>query len=100
MLSQSQQFLITLKVVDTYEEALRIVDPKKALGKPHKLWIKYAEFVEMKAQQLDKARNIYEKALNVEFRNIDDLASVYCAYAELELQQRYDCEAHRDVSDC
>ena len=35
---------------------------------------------------LSKARVIFDKATKVNFRNVDDLASVWCEYSEMELR--------------
>ena len=33
------------KAIVCYTEAVKTVDPKKALGKPHSLWIAFAKYV-------------------------------------------------------
>ena len=56
----------------------------------HKLWIAFAKFYEDN-EQIDDARTIFEKAAKVQFRTVDDLAAIWCEYAEMELrQENYD----------
>ncbi|KAL6068787.1 Pre-mRNA-splicing factor SYF1, variant 2 [Balamuthia mandrillaris] len=70
-----------------YAEAVRTVDTKKATGKPHSLWVSYAKLYE-KGGDLDSARQIFAKAAQVEYRSVDDLASIWCEYAEMELRNQ------------
>ena len=66
------------------------MDPFKATGKPHTLWVAFAKFYEDNGQ-LDDARIILEKATKVSFKQVDDLASVWCECGELELRhENYD----------
>jgi len=58
----------------------------KAVGKLHKLWIAFSKFYEDN-DQIDDARTIFEKAAKVQFRSVDDLAAIWCEYAEMELRQ-------------
>jgi hypothetical protein len=48
----------------TYTEAVKTVDPLKALGKPHTLWVDFAKLYE-KHGDLPNARVILEKATQV-----------------------------------
>ena len=69
---------------------MQTVDPLKAVGKLHKLWIAFAKFYEDN-EQIDDARTIFEKAAKVQFRTVDDLSAIWCEYAEMELrQENYD----------
>ncbi|CBJ33520.1 conserved unknown protein [Ectocarpus siliculosus] len=72
------------KAIICYTEAVKTVDPKKATGKLHKLWMDFAKFYEGHGD-VANARVILEKATLVAYRNVDDLASVWCAWAEMEL---------------
>ena len=47
--------------INTFTEALQTVDPLKAVGKLHKLWIAFAKFYEDN-EQIDDARTIFEKS--------------------------------------
>ncbi|GBG68652.1 hypothetical protein CBR_g3193 [Chara braunii] len=71
------------KQVLTYTEAVRTVDPLKAVGKPHTLWVSFAKFYEGH-KDLVNARVILEKATQVPFKGVDDLAAVWCHWAEME----------------
>ena len=35
---------------------------------------------------IDNARKIFEKATKVNFKNVDDLAEVWCEWAEMEIR--------------
>lgn len=73
------------EIINTYTEAVQTVDPQMATGKPHTLWVEFAKFYE-KHQQIKESRIIFEKALKVRYRHVEDLASVWCEYAELEIR--------------
>ena len=60
----------------------------KAVGKLHKLWMAFSKFYEDN-DQIDDARTIFEKAAKVQFRSVDDLAAIWCEYAEMELRIGY-----------
>ncbi|KRY13650.1 Pre-mRNA-splicing factor SYF1 [Trichinella patagoniensis] len=74
-------------VEETFEEAVNTVNAKLQLGKLSNLWIAYAVFFEQQAQ-LKKAREIFERALLAPYPKVDDLASVYCSWAEMELRSK------------
>ena len=38
---------------------------------------------------LAQARAVFDRAVEVPFRNVDDLASVWCEYAEMEIRNGY-----------
>jgi Tfp pilus assembly protein PilF len=54
--------------------------------------VAYAKLYE-KHGDLNAARTIFKKATQVEFRTVDDLASVWCEWAEMELRQNHYDEA-------
>ncbi|XP_064616120.1 pre-mRNA-splicing factor SYF1-like [Liolophura sinensis] len=72
------------EIINTFTEAVQTVDPKLASGKPHTLWVAFAKFYES-AGQVDDARVIFDKAVKVPYKHVDDLASVWCAWAEIEI---------------
>ncbi|KAG5177608.1 hypothetical protein JKP88DRAFT_202283, partial [Tribonema minus] len=74
--------------VRTYADAVKAISPKLAVGKLCNLWIEFAKFYEEHGD-MSNARTVFEKALLPTYRNVDDLASVWCAYADFEL--RHDC---------
>jgi len=73
------------EIVATYTEAVQTVDPKKAVGKLHTLWVNFAKFYEDN-KQIQDARIIFEKATHVAYMKVDDLASVWCEWVEMELR--------------
>lgn len=44
--------IFSLQIINTYTEAVQTVDPMKATGKPHSLWVSFAKFYE-ENEQLD-----------------------------------------------
>ncbi|KAK6039338.1 HAT repeat protein, partial [Cooperia oncophora] len=75
------------KQIDTYLEGVRTVKPKMQVGKLCSLWISFAKFYE-NADQLEDARSIFEKATQIPYAKVDELATVWCEYAELELRHK------------
>ncbi|XP_054043783.1 LOW QUALITY PROTEIN: pre-mRNA-splicing factor SYF1, partial [Rissa tridactyla] len=82
------------QIIHTYTEAVRTVDPFKATGRPHGLWVAFARFYEDNGQ-LDDARTILSKATRVRFRQVEDLAAVWCEFGEMELRHHNYEEALR-----
>uniref|UniRef100_T1KW55 Suppressor of forked domain-containing protein n=1 Tax=Tetranychus urticae TaxID=32264 RepID=T1KW55_TETUR len=56
-----------LEVIRTYMNAVQTVDPKQAIGKVHSLWIEF-------------------QAVKASYARVNDLATVWCEYAEMELR--------------
>lgn len=83
------------KVAETYTNALETVSPKKATANFHRLYVNFAKFYEEGGASgnaepdLDSARKIFEKATKVNFKNVDDLAEVWCEWAEMEIRHEY-----------
>ena len=73
------------EVVQTYTDAIAAVQPRKAVGKFHELWLNYAKLYE-KCGDLRTARIITEKAVNVPFKSVAELAEMWCGWAEMELR--------------
>ena len=73
------------EVVQTYTDAIAAVQPKKAVGKFHELWLAYAKFYE-DGRDLRNARIITEKAVKVPFKSVAELAEMWCGWAEMELR--------------
>lgn len=73
------------KVIMTYTDAVTTVDPQKATGKPHTLWVAFAKFYELHGD-IENARVIFEKATMVNYKSVNNLASLWCDFAELELR--------------
>ncbi|KAG8574312.1 hypothetical protein GDO81_009141 [Engystomops pustulosus] len=73
------------EIINTYTEAVQTVNPAKATGKPHTLWVSFAKFYEDNGQ-IDDARAILQRATQVQYTHVDDLASVWCQFGEMELR--------------
>ncbi|KAJ0083138.1 hypothetical protein Patl1_10864 [Pistacia atlantica] len=75
------------KQILTYTEAVRTIDPMKAVGKPHTLWVAFAKLYESH-KDVANARVIFDKAVQVNYKAVDHLASVWCEWAEMELRHK------------
>ncbi|XP_057499533.1 uncharacterized protein LOC130783795 [Actinidia eriantha] len=75
------------KQILTYTEAVRTVDPMKAVGKPHTLWVAFAKLYE-NHKDVANARVIFDKSVQVNYKTVDNLASVWCEWAEMELRHK------------
>ena len=73
------------EVVQTYTDAIAAVQPRKAVGKFHELWLNYAKFYE-DGGDVRTARIITDKAVNVPFKSVAELAEMWCGWAEMELR--------------
>nr|CAD1827750.1 unnamed protein product [Ananas comosus var. bracteatus] len=71
--------------LSTYARVLETVDPMKAVGKPHTLWIAFARTYESN-NQLDRAEEVFERATQVNYKSVDHLAAVWCEWAEMEVR--------------
>ena len=80
------------QVVATYCAAIDAINPRKATANLHQLYIHFARFYEdggsvgAAARDLPAARQIYEKAVKVPYRRVDDLAEVWCSWAAMEIR--------------
>jgi pre-mRNA-splicing factor SYF1 len=74
------------KVIETYQNATKAVNPHRCSGNPTDLWLEFAKFYEDR-EQIDDARTVFEQAVKCNFKNVDDLASVWCQWAEMEIRQ-------------
>ncbi|PPR89062.1 hypothetical protein GOBAR_AA31617 [Gossypium barbadense] len=75
------------KQILTYTEAVRTIDPMKAVGKPHILWVAFAKLYET-YKDLANARVIFDKAVQVNYKTVDHLASIWAEWAEMELRHK------------
>lgn len=71
----------------TFTEAVKTVQPDKAVGRPPLLWVAFARFYEDHGD-VDNARVIFDKATAAPFKAVDDLAHVWCEWAEMELRHK------------
>ena len=76
------------EVAQTYSDAIAAVNPRKANGKFHELWMGYAKFYE-NGGDLGTARIIMGKAVKVPFKTVGELAETWCGWAEMELRSEY-----------
>ena len=85
------------EIIATYKKALEIINPRKATANLHRLYIHFAEFYEDGGSQgrkqpgsmerdVTSARQIFERAIKVPYKRVDDLAEVWCSWAEMELR--------------
>ncbi|KAG5681125.1 hypothetical protein PVAND_010585 [Polypedilum vanderplanki] len=75
-----------LEIIKIYTEAVQTVQPKLATGKLYTLWVEFAKFYE-ENDQIDDARTVFEKATQVEYAKVDELAAVWCEWAEMEIRK-------------
>jgi pre-mRNA-splicing factor SYF1 len=74
--------------VSTYSLAIQTVDAKASIGSISQVWIDFAKFYEVHGD-LDNARVIFEKATkSPNFKSVDELATIWCEYAEFELRNK------------
>jgi pre-mRNA-splicing factor SYF1 len=73
-------------LVNEFTASLKTVDPMKAIGKPHTLWVRFAKFWETNGQR-ESARKVFEKAVNEKLKRPDHLAALWCDYIEFEIRQ-------------
>lgn len=73
------------EVVQTYADAIAAIQPKKAIGKFHELWLNYAKFYEENGD-IDTARVIMDKAVKVPYKSVAELADTWVGWAEMELR--------------
>ncbi|XP_078486633.1 pre-mRNA-splicing factor SYF1 [Ciona intestinalis] len=78
------------EIINTYTEAIQTIDVKKSVGKLYTLWVSFAKFYESN-DQIQDARTIFNKATLVQYKAVDDLASVWCEWSEMEIRhENYD----------
>ena len=73
------------EIVQTYTDAIAAVQPRKAAGSFHQLWLNYAKLYE-EGGDMRNARTIMEKAVKVPFKSVAELAETWCGWAEMELR--------------
>ena len=72
------------KIVETFTTALKTISPKKAVGNLPSLWTDFAAFY-LDNGDIERARQVFEKSVKFPFSLADDLVSVWCSYAEMEV---------------
>ena len=81
------------------------MNPQKSFGKTSKIWVSFAKYYE-KFGELNDANLIFHKASLLEFKQIEELAFVYCSWAEMHVRNenidsaieimKYACTRPRD----
>ena len=66
-----------LQTILAYMEAVRTIDPLKAVGRVYKLWQSFASYYEGHGD-LDNARVILGKAVEVDYRCVDIVVMCHC----------------------
>lgn len=86
------------KVAETYQAALDTISPRKATGPLYPLYVNFAKFHESggstdpetgesrREPNLAEARKIFEKGSRVWYKTVDELAELWCEWAEMELR--------------
>jgi pre-mRNA-splicing factor SYF1 len=73
------------RVVAVYAEAVKTVDPAHAVGKVAALWTAFARYYE-DAGDMDNARAVFRRGTCARFRSVEELASLWCEWAEMEIR--------------
>ena len=74
-----------VEIIQTYTQAIASIQPRKAVGRFHELWLNYAKVYEQ-GGDLRNARIICEKGIKVPFKSVAELAEMWCGWAEMELR--------------
>lgn len=80
------------QVAETYTLATKTIVPRRAVGPYNLVWVHFAKFYEQGGvagdaeKDLVSARKVFEKATHVPFRRVDELAEVWCEWAEMEVR--------------
>jgi pre-mRNA-splicing factor SYF1 len=83
-----------VKQIATFLEAVSVVTPSKAKGKPSSLWCAFANFYDTH-HDYDNARLICRKAVSEPFHSLEDLVNVYCEWMNMELRNNKREEARK-----
>ncbi|KAK9154116.1 hypothetical protein Sjap_001596 [Stephania japonica] len=85
------------KQILTYTEAVRTVDPMKAVGKPHTLWVAFAKLYE-DHKDVGNARVIFEKACrHKNFKGALELMRRATAEPSVEVKRRVAADGNEPV---
>ena len=82
------------KAVIAFTEAVKTIEPLKAVGKPSTVWIEFAKFYEQ-FDDLENACRVFEKAVKVEFKSVEELATVWCEWIEMYIRHDMIEEAYQ-----
>lgn len=70
--------------IETFEKAVKTVHPKEQTGSYADLWIYVALLLE-RNEKIEEAEKIFERGVQIPFMKVDELAQVWCKYAEFIL---------------
>eukprot|EP00501_MAST-03F_sp_TOSAG23-6_P000442 GSMAST32.ASY1.ANO1.454.1 assembled CDS len=74
-------------IVECYTEGVSKINPAKAVGYPHDLWIDFTHYYSDQ-DDLKNADVIFEKATEVRFKYTDHLARIWCAWIECHIKHK------------
>ena len=80
------------QVAETYTQALSTIASRRATANFHRLYINFAKFYEEGGTtgeaevDLASARKVLERASKVNFKNVEDLAEIWCEWSEMEVR--------------
>lgn len=80
------------QVAETYTTALATIAPRKATSPLNTLYTAFAKFYEnggVKGEavhDIHSARRVFEGAIKVGYKSVEELAEVWCEWAEMELR--------------
>lgn len=73
------------KMKRVFTEALETIDPRSAYGRFSGLWLAFAKILEQE-NEIESSRDVLARATKVNFKGIDELANVWCAWGEMEMR--------------
>ena len=71
------------------------MNPRRATANFHRLYINFSKFYEEGGttgeaeRDIDSARKVLDKATKVNFKTVDELAEVWCEWAEMEIRAEF-----------
>ena len=77
--------LLKDSIAETYADAVKTINPHLAIGKLSHVWIGFAKFFE-RSSDINSSRSIFKKATQIDFKSVDELANVWCAWVEMEIR--------------
>jgi pre-mRNA-splicing factor SYF1 len=83
-----EEWMLTApKVLKTFNDAVSTVDPEHASEeKLSKLWLDFSRFHENECNLIEAVRT-FQRATEVDFKGVDEHATVWCAWAEFYIRQ-------------
>ena len=74
------------QTLTTYMEAIKTIDPQRANGRLSSIYISLARYYMRHNNDLSNARIVLQKATQVPYKNVEELATVWCTWGEIELK--------------